>query len=122
VNILKWIHKNGNRKTPPAVVSARHFTALGNAIDPEWRSGWSPDESGRYEMRRHVGQSAEGFHAGVEVSCRIYSRIVWGEAYPTPERALEGADEMESRRREEIEGCPEIEQAVARGRAFGKEH
>jgi hypothetical protein len=105
MGILNWIRKNGNRVVAQRADAPdpRHFTALGNAIDPEWRGWWSPDATGSYETRRHVGQSAEGFHAGVEVCLRVYDRIVWSVAHATPEKAREAAGEMESRRREEIE-------------------
>src|SRR5580692_3923057 len=115
MNILNWIRKSGIRgKAQRADAHAPgYFSALGNAIEPEWGSGWSPDDSGRYETRRHVGQSAEGFHAGVEISYRVRGRIVWSEAYSTPERAREAAAEMEctpparpeSETRREPNGC-----------------
>jgi len=97
MNIFNWIRKSGIRTKAQRVNTdaARHFSAHGNAIEPEWRSGWSPDDSGLYETRRHVGQSAEGFHAGVEISYRVRGRIVWSEAHSTPERAREAAAEME---------------------------
>jgi hypothetical protein len=115
MNIWSWIHRNGrtmNRRASGSV--PEHFTAQGNAIDPEWRSGWSPDDDGVYETRRHVGQSAEGFHAGVELSRRISDGIVWSEAYPTPEKARGAAREMESTRWREIEAEPSSEPVSAR--------
>ena len=97
MSILKWLREIGScitaaRDSAPAVL---HFSPLGNAIDPEWRSGWSPDDSDFYETRRLVGHSAEGFHAGVEMSHRVCDRIVWGEAHATPEKARDAAGEME---------------------------
>lgn len=113
MSIFKWMREIGIRVTAPRdnAPAPRHFSPPGNAIDPEWHSGWSPDDSGLYETRQHVGQSAEGFHAGIEISHRVCDRIVWGEAHPTPEKAREAAGEMECRRREERENCPEIERA-----------
>jgi len=104
MNILKWLEEIGGiavtvtMRTPPPPC----FTARGNAIEPEWHSQWSPDERGIYETRRVVGQSAEGFHAGVEISYRVYERIVWGDAHPTPEKARIASAEMERARREEF--------------------
>ena len=110
MRIWNWIYRNRNRTT--RADGTRHFSTLGNAIDPEWRSGWCSDDSGFYETRQHVGRSAEGFHAGVEISYRVYHRIVWGEAHATPEKAREAAREMESRRTEEIEDCPQFDRAL----------
>ena len=113
MKLLKWLTRHFiNAATPRADVRVREdFTSFGNAIDPEWHSGWSPGDSGAFETRRHVGQSAEGFHAGVEVSRRICDRVVWGEAHATPEKAREAARELECKRWEEIERCPEIGRA-----------
>jgi len=121
MNILKWMRKDGIRTTKQRAdtPTPRHYTARVNAVDSEWCSGWWPDDSGFYETRRHVGQSAERFNAGVEVSHRVYDGMVWGEAHLTPEKARKAADEMERGRREEIEPCPEIGVASARGRALG---
>lgn len=108
MNLLKWIHKNGNRTTAAHADAAKtqDCSPHGNGIEREWRSAWSPDDSGFRETRRHVGQSAEGFHAGIEVSRRVSERITWSEAFATPEQARKGATEMERRRREEIEAAP----------------
>lgn len=116
MNIWSWIKRNGVRTVNPRTSAPvpEHFTAQGNAIDPEWRSGWSPDDGGSFETRRHVGQSAEGFHAGVELSRRMSGGIVWSEAYPTPERARDAAREMESARRCEIEAESSSEPVSAR--------
>jgi len=52
MNILKWIRKSGNRATEHAGAhAAGHFTAPGDAISPEWRSRWLPDDSGFFETR-----------------------------------------------------------------------
>jgi hypothetical protein len=76
----------------------------GKTIEQEWRSTWRPVAASALEIRRHVGQSAEGFHAGVEVGRReAVGPIAWGDAQPTPEMARLIAGEMESVRREEIE-------------------
>jgi hypothetical protein len=118
MSILKWIERNYFRSTIERedALPHRDFTSLGNAINPEWRSGWSPDDRGSYETRRYVGQSAEGFHAGVEVACRVYDPIVWGEAYATPEKARDASREMERTRWEEIDSRPDCCAAVASGR------
>jgi hypothetical protein len=118
VNILKWIRKHRIHATaqPAGAHAVGHFTAPGSAIEPEWRSRWLPDDSGFFETRRHVGQSAEGFHAGIEVAQRVCDRIVWSDAYPTPEKAREGASEMERRRRQEIEKCPDMDRALGQRR------
>jgi hypothetical protein len=118
MSILKWIERNYFRPAVKREDALRHrdFTALGNAINPEWRSGWSPDDQGSYETRRYVGQSAEGFHAGVEVAYRVYDPIVWGEAYATPEKARDASREMERRCWEEIDRCQDGCTTVARGR------
>jgi hypothetical protein len=115
MNILKWIRKSRNRTTERAGARATG-TAPGDAIEPEWRSRWLPDDSGLVETRRHVGQSAEGFHAGIEVARRVCDRIVWSEAYKTPEKARDAAGEMERRRRQEIEKCPDMERALGQRR------
>lgn len=118
MNILKWIRKHRIHATaqPAGAHAAGHFTAPGDAISPEWRSRWLPDDSGSFETRRHVGQSAEGFHAGVEVSQRVCDRIVWSQPYATPEKAREAASEMERRRRQEIEKCPDMDRALGQRR------
>jgi hypothetical protein len=113
MSLWKWIHRQGNHATRQwysATAVHRDFSAIGNAINPKWRSGWSRDESGIYETRRCVGQSTEGFHAGVEISYRIHDAVVWSEAHATPEKARQAAGEMERRRREETENFPEREQ------------
>jgi hypothetical protein len=115
MNILKWIRKSGNRTTERAGMHA-FGTNPGGAIEPEWRSRWLPDDSGLFETRRHVGQSAEGFHAGIEVARRVCDCIVWSEAYPTPEKARDAAGEMERRRRQEIEKCPDMDRALGQRR------
>ena len=115
MNILKWICKSGNWTTRRARAHAVG-TNPGSAIEPEWRSRWLPGDSGLFETRRHVGQSAEGFHAGIEVSQRVCDRIVWSDAYPTPEKAREAVGEMERRRRQEIEKCPDMDRALGQRR------
>jgi hypothetical protein len=104
---LSWLKRDKTESTTETV-KPEYFTGKGNAIDPEWRSGWSTDESGLAETRRHVGRSVEGFHAGVEDAFRVGAgRIAWGEAQPTPEKAREAAGELERERREAIESAHE---------------
>jgi len=80
--------------------------AQNGAIVPQWRSGWNSTGTGKHETRRHVGESARGFHPGVEAARRItIGQIAWGEAYATPEKARAAATQLERIQREAIEEC-----------------
>ena len=95
----------------------RYFSAKGNAIAPEWHSSWSPDDTGVNETRRHVGQSAEGFHAGIETVCRIgLGRIDWSDAWPTAERAMQAAWKRESAERDLVDGSSVVGQCLDKAR------
>lgn len=97
MRIFNWIREIGNGPVAERrdASGPQHFTAAGHAVIPEWRSRWTPNETGLYETRKHVGQSAEGFHAGVEIAYRMSDPIAGGEPYATPERARQAAIEME---------------------------
>jgi hypothetical protein len=103
MSFWRWLKRDKKTEATERPKKER-FPATANAIDPEWRSGWSADTTDLTETRRHVGVSEEGFHPGIEEVLRVgANRIVWGDAYPTPEMACGVAGELERERHQLIE-------------------
>jgi hypothetical protein len=106
MKLLKWLREIG---VAPPEINGSICGQVGPrsiAIAPEWHSQWLPDECGLHETRRHVGRSAEGFHAGIEVCYRLgMGRIEWDKAQSSPELARAHATQLENTRRERIPGC-----------------
>jgi hypothetical protein len=87
MGILDWVKSRG-KEPSGETAPAQHATNEGNPIKQMWKSEWRPDDQGLYEFRHHVGQSAHGFHGGLEVSGgRGESPFQWGQAKATPEEA-----------------------------------
>jgi hypothetical protein len=105
MNILKWIRKPKTCATVPSAnkPSQPDGGGKGNAIEPDWRGQWLADASGFHETRRHVGISANGYHAGIEICYRAgMGRLEWSEALDTPETAYALSAVLERKRRSEI--------------------
>jgi hypothetical protein len=76
MSILQWMHAIGIRITAPRdnASAPRRFAPLGNGIDPEWRDGWTVDDCGFYETRRHGGQSEAYQDASIATTGAARSR------------------------------------------------